>query len=153
MCCMQVNVDPNTADIQPTQLACIIACKLLVFCTCTCGEKIKLCFLAHHHQTTRLPSAVLSKLLLPPVLPPYKQPNSKGVLSMQPGEAIPPVVEQVLMHGVKMEMAKMPNATYLDLRTEGPQITYETCLGADPRLSRGGGGAPGVPKVQGFQGV
>ena len=43
------------------------------------------------------------------------------------------------MHGVKMEMAKMPDATYLDLRTEGPQITYETCLGADPRLSRGGG--------------
>ena len=38
-------------------------------------------------------------------------PTTRDILSMQPGEAIPPVVEQVLTQGIKMKMAKMPNVT------------------------------------------
>ena len=135
----KIDVDPETTDIQPAQLAFTIVCNLLVFCTC--GEKIKLQFLSHYRQQCpRQPTGpvqVCPKQAAPTPLfyHPTNNPTARDILSMQPGEAIPPVVEQVLTHGVKMKMAEMPNATYLNLRTDRPQVTYGTSPKALANLS------------------
>lgn len=123
--CM-ADVHPADGDIQPAQLAFAIVCNLVVFCTC--GEKVKLQFLAdHRQQCSRQPAGpvrVCPRRATPTPLfyHPENNPTARDILSMQPGEAIPPVVEQVLTHGVKLKMAETPNATYLDLRTDGPQV-------------------------------
>lgn len=121
VCKKNISVDEG---IQPSHLAFTIICSLIL--QCACGELVRVEELtAHQKQCICHPVSAglnICKPTTPLLYHPQNNPTARDILNIAPGRNIPPIVEEVLTHGVHLKMASRPNAAYLDLKTDGSQV-------------------------------
>ena len=109
--------------VQPSHLAFTIICNLCL--QCACGELVRVEKLTmHQKQCTCRPVCSefsISKQATPLFYHPDKNPTARDILNIIPGKNLPPIVDELITHGVRLKLASTPN-TYVDLKTEGPQV-------------------------------